>query len=112
MSWFCTHQLLDTYVFEGIICIAQGKNGKENMECLKTVQLSTVVVTLLYSIFRDNLPDKGLTLLDFLAFIAENQNYSKFQLFQYFNNILSHIWCIHATPRFYLCFVIIRFYHE
>ena len=39
------------YIFEihlSIICIAGGKNGKENMEGLKTVQLSAVVVTLLY----------------------------------------------------------------
>ena len=37
------------YIFEihlSIICIAGGKNGKENMEGLKTAQLSTVVVTL------------------------------------------------------------------
>ena len=46
------HQILNTYVFEiylGVICIAVGKNGKENMEGLKTVQLSTIIVTLLYS---------------------------------------------------------------
>ena len=38
------------YIFEihSGICIAGGKNGKENMEGLKTVQLITVVVTLLY----------------------------------------------------------------
>ena len=62
------------YIFEiylGIICIAVGKNGKENMEGLKTVQLSTVVVTLLYSTLLGDLPVKGLILLDFLVFIAE-----------------------------------------
>ena len=53
------------YIFEihlGIICIVGGKNRKENMEGL-TVQLSTVVVTLLYSTLLDNLPVKGLVLL-------------------------------------------------
>ena len=41
------------------------------MEELKTVQLSTVVVTLLYSILLDNLPVKGSILLVFLVFIAK-----------------------------------------
>ena len=36
------------------------------MEGLKTVQLSIVVVTLLYSNLLDNLPVKGSILLDFL----------------------------------------------
>ena len=36
------------------------------MEGLKTVQLSTVVLTMI-----NNLPVKGLILLDFLVFIAE-----------------------------------------
>ena len=39
------------YIFEiylSIICIAVGKNGKENIKGLKKVQLSTVIVTLLY----------------------------------------------------------------
>ena len=61
------------YIFEiylGIICIAVGKNGKENMEGLKTVQLSTVVVTLLYGTLLDDLPIKGLILLDFLVFYS------------------------------------------
>ena len=61
------------YIFEiyfGILCIAVGKNGKENMEGLNTVQLSTVVITLLYSILLDNLPVKGLILLDFLVFYS------------------------------------------
>ena len=61
------------YIFEiylGIICIAVGKNGKENVEGLKTVQLSTVVVTLLYSTLLDDLPVKGLILLDFLVFYS------------------------------------------
>ena len=40
------------------------------MEGLKTVQLSTVVVTLLYSTLLDNLPVKGLILLDFLVFYS------------------------------------------
>ena len=43
------HTPIIKYVFEihlGIICIAGGKNRKENMEGLKTVQLSTIVVTL------------------------------------------------------------------
>ena len=56
------------YIFEiylGMICIAVGKNGKENMEGLKIVQLSTVVVTLLYSTLLDYLPVKGSILLDF-----------------------------------------------
>ena len=51
-------------MYLGIICIAVGKNGKENMEGLKTVQLSTVVVTLLYSTLFDNLPVKGSILVD------------------------------------------------
>ena len=38
------------------------------MEGLKTVQLSTAVF---YSTLINNLPVKGLTLLDFLVFIAE-----------------------------------------
>ena len=47
------------YIFEiylGIICIAVGKNGKENMEGLKMVQPSTIIVTQLYSILLDDLP--------------------------------------------------------
>ena len=62
------------YIFEiywGIICIAVGKNGKENMEGLKMVQLSTVIVTLLYSTLLDNLLVKGSILLGFLVFIAD-----------------------------------------
>ena len=73
ISRYCTHQLLSTYVFEiclGIICIAGGKNGKENMESLKTVQLSTVVVTLLYSTLLNNLPAYSSILLDFLVFYS------------------------------------------
>ena len=50
------------------MCIAVGKNGKENMEGLKMVQLSTVIVTLLYSTMLDDLPVKGSILLDFLVF--------------------------------------------
>ena len=45
------HTPIIKYIFEiylGIICIAEGKNGKENMKGLKTVQLSTIVVMLLY----------------------------------------------------------------
>ena len=41
--WFCLmHTPIIKYIFEiylSIICIAVGKNGKENMEGLKTVQL-------------------------------------------------------------------------
>ena len=61
------------YIFEiylGIICIAVGKNGKENMEGLKMVQLSTDIFTLLYSTLLDDLPVKGLILLDFLIFCS------------------------------------------
>ena len=61
------------YIFEiylGIICIAVGKNGKENMEGFKTVQLSTDIVTLLYAALLDDLPVKGLILLDFLVFCS------------------------------------------
>ena len=61
------------YIFEiylGVICIAGGKNGKEIMEGLKRVQLSTVVVTLLYSTLLDDLPVKGSILLDFLVFYS------------------------------------------
>ena len=61
------------YIFEiylGIIYIAVGKNGKENMEGLKTVQLSTVIVTLLCSTLLDDLPVKGSILLDFLVFYS------------------------------------------
>ena len=61
------------YIFEiylGIICIAVGKNGKENMEGLKMVQLSTIIVTLLYSTLLDDLPVKGLILHDFLVFYS------------------------------------------
>ena len=68
------HTPIIKYIFEiylGIICIAVGKNGKENMEGLKTVQLSTIIVTLLYGTLLDDLPVKGLILLDFLVFIAE-----------------------------------------
>ena len=34
MSWCCTHQLLNTHfeLYLDIMCIAVGKNGKENME--------------------------------------------------------------------------------
>ena len=53
-----------------MICIAVGKNGKENMEGLKIVQRSTVVVTLLYSTLLDNLPVKSLILHDFLVFYS------------------------------------------
>ena len=67
------HTPIIKYIFEiylGIICIAVGKNGKENMEGLKTVQLSTVIVTLFYSTLLDDLPVKGLILLDFLVFYS------------------------------------------
>ena len=67
------HTPIIKYTFEiylGIICIAVGKNRKENMEGLNTVHLSTVVVTLLYSTLLDNLPVKGLTLLSFLVFYS------------------------------------------
>ena len=77
------HTPIIKYIFEiylGIICNVGGKNGKENMEGLKTVQLGTVVLTMI-----NNLPVKGLILLDFLVFIAEQQNSSKFQAFQYFS---------------------------
>ena len=40
------------------------------MEGLKTVQLSAVVVALLYSTWLDNLPVKSLILLDFLVFYS------------------------------------------
>ena len=40
------------------------------MEGLNTIQLSTVVVTLLYSTLLDNLPVKGSILLDFLVFYS------------------------------------------
>ena len=61
------------YIFEiylGIICIAVGKNGKDNMEGLKTIQLSTIIVTLLYSTLLDDLSVKGSILLDFLVFYS------------------------------------------
>ena len=61
------------YIFEiylGIICIAVGKNRKENIEGLKTVQLRTVIVALLYSTLLDDLLVKGLILLDFLVFYS------------------------------------------
>ena len=48
------HTPIIKYIFEiylGMICIAGVKNGKENMEGLKTVQFSTIVVTLLYSTY-------------------------------------------------------------
>ena len=54
------HTPIIKYIFDiylGIICIAEGKNGKEHMEGLKTVKLSTTVVTLLYSTLFDNLSD-------------------------------------------------------
>ena len=62
------HTPIIKYMFEiylGIIRIAVGKNGKENMEGLKTAQLSTVIVTLLHSTLLDDLPVKGSILLDF-----------------------------------------------
>ena len=58
------------YIFEihlGILCIAVGKNRKENMEGLKMVHLSTVIVTLLYSTLLDDLPVKGLISYFFIA---------------------------------------------
>ena len=67
------HTPIIKYIFEihlGIICIAVGKNRKENIEGLKTVQLSTVIVTLLYSTLLDDLPVKGSILLDFLVFYS------------------------------------------
>ena len=45
------HTPIIKYIFEiylGLICIAVDKNGKENIEGFKTVQLNTVVVTLWY----------------------------------------------------------------
>ena len=39
------------------------------MEGLKTVRLSTVIVTLLYSTLLNHLPVKGSILLDFLVFL-------------------------------------------
>ena len=76
-------QIFEIYL--GIICIAVGKNGKENMEGLKTVQRSIVVVTLL-----DNLLVKSLILHDFLVFyslIAKFFQVLSILIFQYFNNI-------------------------
>ena len=43
---------------------------EKNMKGLKMVQLSTVVITLLYSIVLDDLPVKGSILLDFLTFYS------------------------------------------
>ena len=66
------HTPIIKYIFEiylGILCIAVGKNGKENMKGLKMAQLSTILVTLLYSTLLDDLPVKGSILLDFLVFI-------------------------------------------
>ena len=57
-------------IYLGIICIAVGKNRKENMEGLKTGQLSIVIVTLLYGTLLDDLPVKGSILLDFLVFYS------------------------------------------
>ena len=53
-------------IYLGITCITVGKNGKENMEDLKTVQLSTIVTILLHNNLLDNLPIKGSILLRFL----------------------------------------------
>ena len=67
------HTPIIKYIFEiylGIICIAVGKNGKENIEGLKTVQLSTIIATLLYSTLLDDLPVKSLILLDFLVYCS------------------------------------------
>ena len=77
-SWIdvlVSHTPIIKYIFEiylgtCTICIPVGKNRK-NMEGLKAVQLSTIVVTLLYSTLFDNLPVKGSILLDFLVFIAK-----------------------------------------
>ena len=57
-------------IYLGIICIAVGKNGKENMEGLKVVQLSTVIVTLLYSTLLGDLPVKSSIRHDFLVFYS------------------------------------------
>ena len=40
------------------------------MEGLKTIQLSTIIVTLLYGTLLDNLPVKASILLDFLVFYS------------------------------------------
>ena len=67
------HTPIIKYIFEiylGIICIPVGKNGKENIEGLKTVQLNTVVVTLLCNTLLDNQPVEGSILLDFLVFYS------------------------------------------
>ena len=64
------HTPISKCIFEiylDIICIAVGKNRKENMEGLKRAQLSTNIVTLLYSTLLDDLPVKGSILLDFLV---------------------------------------------
>ena len=57
-------------IYLGRICIAVDKNGKENMEGLKTVQFSTVIVTLWYSTLLDDLTVKGSILLHFLVFYS------------------------------------------
>ena len=67
------HTPIIKYVFEiylGIKSIAVGKNGKENMEGLKMVQLSTVIDTLLYSTLLDELLVKVSILYDFLVFYS------------------------------------------
>ena len=68
------HTPIIKYIFEiylGIIIfVAVGKNGKENMDGLKTVQVSTIIVTLLYSTLLDDLPVNGSILLDFLVFCS------------------------------------------
>ena len=63
-SWCCTHELLNTNTFS-IICIAVGKNRKENKK-----QSSSAPLLLPYCIgtLLHNLPVKGSILLNFLVF--------------------------------------------
>ena len=73
------------YIFDSIICIAVGKNGKENKEGLKTVQLSTIVVT---DTLLHDLPVQDSILLDFLVF---SSIYLNFLSITYFNILVFQI---------------------
>ena len=75
------HTPIIKYIFEmylGTYVLQEVKTEKK----YGRLKYSTVVVTLLYSTMLDNLPVKGLIMLDFLVFYSWIAIFSMFHIFQ------------------------------
>ena len=81
---FVLHIPIIKYIFEIYLDIHNMYCRRQKWKRLKTVQLSTALVTLLYSILLDNLPVKDSILLDSLVCIRK-LNSKSFLSFKYFN---------------------------